>query len=191
MDIKTCFLLWFPPFSESIAAAPSRDSVVSRSPLCWASSGHVYKEPIGFVDHRKGLLFSRRLQRANCGATRLSAMANRGPKARLLLRKRTESRRPRAPPRFSRALSLRIAERARFGSFPLRCPAFRWKKRRSNWIMETKWTGDRSEAECCYWCRSWTDQLDRCCSDSSWMRGGVRGLQKAFVLAVGCQTAAD
>ena len=125
MDIKTNSRLWFPPFSASLAAALSRDSVVSRSPLCSASSGRVCKERIGFADHRTGLPFSRRWQRASCGAMRLSVKANRSPKVRLLLRKRTESRRLWVPPGFSRVLSLRIAERARVGSFPLRGPAFR------------------------------------------------------------------
>lgn len=125
MDIKTRSLLWFPLFSVSLAAALSRDSVVSRFPLCSASSGRVCKERICFADHRTGLPFSRRLQRASCDAMQVSVMANRGLKARRLLRKRTESRRLWVHPGFSRVPSLRIAERARVGSFPLRCPAFR------------------------------------------------------------------
>lgn len=125
MDIKIRSLLWSPPFSGSLAAALSRDSVVSRFLLCSTSSGRVCKERIGFAEHRTGLPFSKHWQRASCGAMQLSGKANRGPKARRLPRKRTESRRLWAHPDFSRVLSLRIAERARVGSFPLRCPAFR------------------------------------------------------------------
>lgn len=125
MDIKTGSLLWFPPFSASLAAALSRDPVVSRSPLCSASSGRVCKERVGSVGYRTGLPFSRRSQRASCGAMRLSVKAYRDRRARRLLRKRTVSRRLWVPPGFSRVLSLRIAERARVGSSPLRCPAFR------------------------------------------------------------------
>lgn len=123
MDTKTHSPLWFPLFFAAHAADFSRDSVVARFGLCSASFGLVCREPIDFLDHRTGLQFARRSQRASCGAISLAVLTNRGPKARRLLRKPTESRRQWVLPCLFRALSLRSVEKARVGSFPLHSSA--------------------------------------------------------------------